>query len=90
MPVKKSAAKRMRTNLIRNQRNKHNRSRLRTALKKVRTASEVESARKYLMEAESLLDKFATKKLIHRNTAARHKSRLHKLVQGMEKSESPA
>ena len=56
-------------------RNRAQRSALRTALKKASqtTADPAERAR-----AVTLLDRAARKGLIHRNTAARHKSRLAK------------
>jgi small subunit ribosomal protein S20 len=77
MPNVKSAEKRARTNLERRDRNRRDRSRLRTALKKVRGADSTDSARAALRSAESLLDRLARKGVIHANTAARHKSRLH-------------
>ncbi len=76
MPNVKSAAKRARTNLKRRERNRRDRTRLRTAIKKVRQADSAESSRTALRDAESLLDRCATKGVIHANTAARHKSRL--------------
>ena len=77
VPNIKSAEKRARTNEKRRQRNRRDRSRLRNAIKQVREADDAEEAREALTEAESLLDRMAVKGVIHRNTAARHKSRLH-------------
>lgn len=59
-------------------RNRAQRSALRSALKKVRAAGEkiVEAAYR---EATKLLDRAARKGLVHKNTAARQKSRLSKL-----------
>jgi small subunit ribosomal protein S20 len=58
--------------------NRTQRSRLRNALKKVRTAAgeEIESA---FADAVKLLDRAGRKHLIHPNAAARQKSRLAKL-----------
>jgi small subunit ribosomal protein S20 len=56
------------------------RSALRSALRKVRTATSAQDARTALLQAERLLDRAARKRLIHPNTAARHKTRLHKLI----------
>lgn len=84
MPNIKSAKKRMRTNQVRAERNKHARSRLRTAIKKVRQAETPEAATDALRAATSLLDRAASKRLIHPNKAARTKSRLTAVVQGME------
>jgi small subunit ribosomal protein S20 len=76
LPNVKSAEKRMRTNAVRAERNRQARSRLRTALKKVRQAETAEVGAAALQEAISLLDKAARKRLIHPNKAARAKSRL--------------
>ncbi|MBV9774562.1 MAG: 30S ribosomal protein S20 [Gemmatimonadetes bacterium] len=80
MPNVKSAEKRMRTNEIRAERNRQNRSRLRTALRKVRQADSAEAAAPALAEAISLLDRAASKRVIHPNKAARAKSRLTAFV----------
>jgi small subunit ribosomal protein S20 len=76
LPNVKSAEKRMRTNAVRAERNRQFRSRLRTALKKVRTADSQEAAAPAFREATSLLDRAARKRIIHPNKAARAKSRL--------------
>lgn len=79
MPNHKSAKKRMRQNEKRRDINRGNRSRMRTAIKKLRAALTSEGAN----EAQTLLpttissiDKAVNKGIIHRNTAARYKSRL--------------
>ena len=79
MPNVKSAEKRMRTNKLREQRNKQKRSRLRTALKTAHQA-EGEASAEALQSAVSLLDRAASKRLIHPNKAARLKSRLTREV----------
>jgi small subunit ribosomal protein S20 len=76
LPNVKSAEKRMRTNKIREQRNKQKRTRLRTAIKKVRTAEDGENATSAFEMAKSLLDRAAARRLIHPNKAARLKSQL--------------
>ncbi|HEU0053138.1 MAG TPA: 30S ribosomal protein S20 [Longimicrobium sp.] len=76
MPNVKSAEKRMRTNAVRAERNRAFRSRLRTALKKVRGATTADVGASALREAASLLDRAARKRIIHPNKAARAKSRL--------------
>jgi small subunit ribosomal protein S20 len=58
--------------------NRTQRSRLRSALKKVRAAAGAEVEAAYA-EAVKVLDRAGRKHLIHPNTAARHKSRLAKL-----------
>ncbi|HEX2078708.1 MAG TPA: 30S ribosomal protein S20 [Longimicrobium sp.] len=84
MPNVKSAEKRMRTNAIRADRNRQFRSRLRTALKKVRAASDAETAGPAFREAVSLLDRAARKRIIHPNKAARAKSRLSARIAALD------
>ncbi|MDB4948524.1 MAG: rpsT [Gemmatimonadetes bacterium] len=76
MPNVKSAEKRMRTSAVRAERNRQARSRLRTAIKKVRQADSADVGATALQEAISLIDRAASKRLIHPNKAARAKSRL--------------
>ncbi len=79
----KSARKRERQNLKRRLRNKSTISALRTQMKKVRTAiqaKDAEKAKAELIKAESMLDKAASKGIIHKNKASRHVSRLSKQV----------
>jgi len=61
--------------------NRTQRSQLRTAIKKVRSAPATDAQAAY-DEAVQLLDRAGRKRLIHPNAAARQKSRLAKLVQG--------
>jgi small subunit ribosomal protein S20 len=61
--------------------NRTQRSQLRTALRKVRSATGSEAQAAYA-EAIKLLDRAGKKNIIHKNAAARHKSRLAKLVSG--------
>jgi len=75
----KSALKANRQNIRRREQNRQMRSRLRTALKKIRAsldANDLEAARSALSETVSIVDKMATKGIIHRNTAGRYKSRI--------------
>lgn len=80
MPRIKSAKKRQRQTKVRTARNKAQRSTLRTAVKKVRTATTSAEAAAAYKEAEALVDRAGRKNLIHRNAAARTKSKLAKLV----------
>lgn len=62
------------------------RSRVRTFVKRVVSAAEsgdAEAARTSLLEAESELDRAAQKGVLHRNTAARLKSRLVRRVKAI-------
>jgi small subunit ribosomal protein S20 len=75
----KSALKAHRQNIIRREHNRQLRSRLRTGLKGIRASLEDKSgegAKTALGQTQSLVDKMAAKGIIHRNTAARYKSRL--------------
>ena len=76
MPKIKSAKKAMRQARARSERNKAQRSSLRTALKRVRAAASADAAAAAYALAARLLDRAARKGLIHRNVAARQKSRL--------------
>lgn len=75
----KSALKANRQNVKRREQNRQMRSRLRTALKSIRASlddNDVEGAKTALNKTVSMVDKMATKGIIHRNTAGRYKSRL--------------
>ena len=79
----KSAEKRVRQNVKRNAINRANRSKVRTQIKKLRTAigqSDKAGSAELLNPTVSLIDKMVNKGIIHRNTAARYKSRLTKHV----------
>ena len=75
----KSALKANRQNIKRREQNRHMRSRLRTALKAIRAsldAKDLDGAKTALNDTVSLVDKMASKGIIHKNTAGRYKSRL--------------
>ncbi len=85
MPRIESAKKRMRQGRARAVHNRTQRSRLRNALKKVRTATG-EAVEAAYAEAVQLLDRAGRKKIIHPNAAARQKSRLAKVKAKAAKS----
>jgi small subunit ribosomal protein S20 len=79
----KSALKRVRQNVKRNENNRGNRSKIRTQIKKLRAAvaaSDKNLSGELLNPTVSVIDKAVNKGLIHKNTAARYKSRLTKHV----------
>jgi len=79
MPTIKSAAKRLRQNVLRRARNRSIKRDIHTRMKKVDQAlrdGNPESARELFRVATKKLDQAAAKGAIHRNAAARHKSRL--------------
>jgi small subunit ribosomal protein S20 len=79
----KSAEKRVRQNAKRNAINRSNRTGLRTQIKKLRTAlagHDKAQSVELLNPTISSIDKAVNKGIIHKNTAARYKSRLTKHV----------
>ena len=79
MPNHKSAEKRMRQAEKRRVINRNNRGRLRTGVKALRAAlegGEAEQVKALLPKTISLIDKAVQKGALHRNAAARYKSRL--------------
>ena len=79
----KSQKKRILTAEKARQRNKAVRSELKTAIKAVRTAVEagqLEDAQVAANKASRLLDKAASKCIVHKNQAAQRKSGVQKLV----------
>jgi len=74
-----SALKAHRQSLKNREHNRQFRSRLRSALKDVRTAldgKDLAKAKDALKATISLIDRMASKGIIHRNAAGRYKSRL--------------
>jgi len=80
VPRIKSAKKRQRQTKVRTERNRAQKSALRTAVKKVRTATTAADAQVALVAAEAMLDRAGRKNLVHKNLASRTKSRLAKVV----------
>jgi small subunit ribosomal protein S20 len=80
------ARKRARQSIKQNMHNASLRSELRTAVKKVQKAIEAgdkAAAQKVYQESVSVLDRIADKKIIHKNKASRHKSRLSAQVKAL-------
>ncbi len=80
------ARKRARQSVARNKHNSSLRSMLRTAIKHVRTAiaaGDKAAATTVLQKATSVIDRVADKNIIHKNKAARHKSRLSSAIKAM-------
>ena len=80
------ARKRARQSVALNKHNSSLRSMLRTAIKRVRTAIETgdkSAAADILQKATSVIDRVADKNIIHKNKAARHKSRLSAAVKAL-------
>jgi small subunit ribosomal protein S20 len=66
-----------------NARNRVSRSRIKTAIRRVREAETAETAQPHMKEAISLLDRAATKRLLHPNRVARIKGQIARYVNGM-------
>lgn len=82
----KQAKKRIIQSEIRRQHNASFRSMLRAQIKKVRVAIEskkIEEAKAAFQLAVPVIDRMAHKKIIHKNTAARYKSRLNKHLKNL-------
>jgi len=91
MPNIASAKKRLRQNVVRREKNRSDRSRLRNICKKVvKAVSEgnIELAQTSFLEATKALDKAGAAGLIHRNTSSRKKSRLSSLVRKLKQSKA--
>lgn len=79
MPNHKSSEKRVRQNEKRRAVNRSNRSRVRTQIKKLRSAlgaSDKNLSNELLNPTMAVIDKAVNKGILHKNTAARYKSRL--------------
>ncbi len=82
MPNIKSAAKRARQNLKREDRNRRTKSSLKTAIRRFEeslTSGDREEARDKLNAAVSQIDKAVSKGILHKNNAARKKSYLNRV-----------
>ncbi|HRX82220.1 MAG TPA: 30S ribosomal protein S20 [Pirellulaceae bacterium] len=89
MPNSKSAKKRLRQNVVRRDRNKAIKSALRSQLRKVREAvqaGDVGKAESEMQVATKRLDRAGQRNIIHKNTAARTKSRMQKLIKNAKQS----
>ena len=78
MPQRKTAKKDLKQNKKRKLRNLRVKANMKTAIKnfkKAVTAADTALSEKALKEMYKMLDKAATKKIIHKNLAARKKSR---------------
>lgn len=86
MPNTRSAKKHLKQSIKRNARNKSVKSRLRNEMKNVRTAigaGKLEDAAKESVAAQTILDRAASRGVIHKNKAARLKSRLSAKVKAL-------
>ena len=83
MATHKSAVKRHAQSLKRRARNKSHTTKLRSQIRRLRaavTGKDAGAARQMLNETLTLIDRSIQKGVLHENAAARHKSRLTRLV----------
>jgi len=83
MPITKSAKKALRQSLRRKARNLIYKKKIKNLVKKVRnlvSQKKLEEAKKFLPQIYKILDKSAKTGVIKKNTAARKKSRVAKLI----------
>ncbi len=83
MPNIKSAQKRMELSAAARLKNRAERSRIRSAIKNVRSAESAADGSASLTEAVALLDRAATRRLYHPNRVARIKSNLARHVNSL-------
>lgn len=88
----KSSIKDARRSALKAEKNLHVRSTARGAVRRVRlacAAGDVPQAEQQLRTATAILDRAASKGVVHRNAAARRKSRLAHLLASLQKSQNP-
>ena len=85
MANNKSALKRIKTSAVRTARNRRIKSTVKTAVKNLQetVAKSPEEARESLVKAQKTLDKAVSKGVLHKNNAARKKSRLAKKINAL-------
>jgi len=81
----KQQIKRDRQDLKRRAINSQNKSRMRTLIKSVLTADSKKSADEHYADAVSFIDKMASKNIIHKNNAARQKSKITNYLNSLSK-----
>jgi small subunit ribosomal protein S20 len=90
MPNIASAKKRLRQNIATRERNRARRSFVRNRCKnviKAVQAGSVEGAEQLFREAVKALDQASSKRIVHKNAAARKKSRLSAMIRKLKEAE---
>ena len=78
-----SAEKRIRQSDKRYEHNRTQRSRMKTGIKRVLAATDAQAADSAFREVAALLDRLASRRIIHPNKAARKKSQLARHIAGL-------
>ena len=84
MPTLASSKKRLRQAERARIRNRSTRSALRTSIKKMLATNSKEEAEALINRTQSIIDKTVQKGVIHRNAAARYKSKIRHHVAALE------
>lgn len=90
MPIIKSAKKRVAQSRKANERNKHYNTKMRTLVKNVLKASDAAKVEKMLPETFSAIDTALKKNLLHKNNAARQKSKVTRALKQLQEGKAPA
>jgi small subunit ribosomal protein S20 len=91
MPIIKSSVKDLRRTERRTARNRAAKGKLRSSLKATRAAlasGKAEAATTALSQATPIIDRAVSKKVLHKNAAARHKSRLMRQLNQIKQAAS--
>tara|TARA_B100001750_G_C15334922_1_gene509257 strand:- start:342 stop:593 length:252 start_codon:yes stop_codon:yes gene_type:complete len=83
MSAKGSELKRVRQSIKANTMNRAYKARVNTAIKKVLSEKKKDEAQNILKETVKLIDKAASKRIIHKNKAANKKSTLYKHINSL-------
>lgn len=92
MPIIKSSMKDLRRTARRRARNHAAKGKLRSSIKRVRvalTSNKADAAKQHLAEAAPILDRAVTQGILHKNAAARQKSRLMRQLNRLTKAATP-
>ena len=81
----KSALKRVSSDEKKRDRNRYQHKTTRNALRKLRESTDLKEVTEMLPKVSSMLDKLSKNNVIHKNKAARHKSRLNTQVKALAK-----
>jgi len=84
MPDHKSCEKRLRSDVKKKERNHYVKKSISSIIKKIKKSTDKAEMESMLTKAFSLIDKAVKKGVMHRSTANRKKSRLHKFVKNFE------
>ena len=83
MPQHKSAIKRVRQSKKRQERNRGQKLKMRKLIKSVLNSEDKDEAEELFQEAQSYLDRVATRGLIHKNKAANKKRQMRQYINNL-------